>query len=129
MSRTAALGVICLALLSVGTAVGLFWPSAQPLDCPPEQLRFSEGEVATCDPSVPKGAVPAGAALTLGMKLDLNRATEQELSLVSGVGPSLAKAIVSARADAGFRSWDELDRVPGVGPVKLEALRAAAEIR
>ena len=97
------------------TAKGFFAP-----------LRF-EANLIDCEV---EGEIPAGPALTLGVTLDLNRATETELALVPGVGPSLARSLVEARsADGGFRTWDEVDRVPGIGPAKLMALQSAAEIR
>jgi competence protein ComEA len=67
----------------------------------------------------------------VGLKLDLNQATEQELTLLPGVGPSLARSLVRGREEkpGGYRSWDEVDAVGGVGPSKLEVLQAAAEIR
>ncbi len=68
--------------------------------------------------------------MTLGAKLSLNDATADELLLVPGVGPALAKALVKARAERRrFRSWDEVDAVTGVGPVKLEALKHWTELR
>ncbi len=72
---------------------------------------------------------PAGPALTLGTKLDLNQVTVEELRLLSGIGPSLASALVKARAERnGFRSWDEVDAVVGVGPAKLGTLQRSTEL-
>jgi len=59
-----------------------------------------------------------------GGRLDLNRATIDELVRLPGVGPALAERILSARAEGGrFDSVDDLGRVWGVGPVKLARLR------
>ncbi|WP_368671656.1 ComEA family DNA-binding protein [Corallococcus carmarthensis] len=71
--------------------------------------------------------MPTGAqALALGLKLDLNAASESELALLPGVGRDLAKRLVSAREEQGrFASWEDVDAVPGVGAAKLETLRAA----
>nr|WP_253895849.1 helix-hairpin-helix domain-containing protein [Corallococcus exercitus] len=79
--------------------------------------------LATCGP----GTVPTGSqALALGLKLDLNAASESELALLPGVGRDLAKRLVSAREAQGrFVSWENVDAVPGVGAAKLETLRAA----
>ena len=68
--------------------------------------------------------------MTLGAKFSLNDASADDLLLVPGVGPVLAKALLKARAErGGFRSWDEVDAVTGVGPVKLEALKKSTELR
>jgi competence ComEA-like helix-hairpin-helix protein len=56
-------------------------------------------------------------------KINLNRATPQELENLPGVGPALAQQIVAARQQQPFTSLDDLDRVPGIGDRKLEALR------
>ncbi|MBI3185117.1 MAG: helix-hairpin-helix domain-containing protein [Myxococcales bacterium] len=130
LTRTGWLGVVALLCLAAGVALRLWWPSSRPaLDCPPEEVRWKDG-VARCEGGPPLTPAPAGAGLTVGLKLDLNRATEHELGLVPGIGPKLARELVSARgARGGFKSWDEVDDVPGVGGAKLEALRSAAEIR
>ncbi len=130
LSRTGWLAVLAGMALVTGLAVRLGWPSTRPaLDCAPADVRF-EGGVATCRPGAPQAKAPAGAALTVGVKLDLNRATADELGVIPGIGPALALAIVKARDARGpFKSWDDVDAVPGVGPAKLEALMAASEFR
>ena len=133
MSRTGWLAVVALGALGAGAAAQWAWPRSAPaLDCPPEDVRWSgpEGaQVATCAPSEDAGSVPAGAALTLGVKLDLNRATEEQLTMIPGVGRSFARKLAEGRRQRGrFRSWEEVDEIPGVGPVKLAALQALAEI-
>lgn len=56
--------------------------------------------------------------------IDLNEAGPDELSLLPGVGPSLAARIVEDRASRGpFRTVDDLDRVRGVGPALLRGVR------
>ncbi len=59
-----------------------------------------------------------------GPRLNLNRATERELALVPGLGPSRARAIVAHRTLHGpFRTVDELRQVHGVGPKTLDKIR------
>jgi competence ComEA-like helix-hairpin-helix protein len=63
-------------------------------------------------------------ALRDGRPLDINRATSAELELLPGVGPSLARRLVDARARAGgFRDESDLLRVRGLGPKTLQKLR------
>ena len=134
MTRTGWLGVLALCALTLGVAARLSWPSDRPsLDCDPSRVRWVDagtGVVATCEPGAPEDAGrPAGAALALGVKLDLNRATEEELRLIPGVGPKLAHALVEARAArGGFRGWNDVDEVSGVGPAKLARIKEAAEL-
>ena len=131
LSRSGWLAVVAAAALTVGLGVRLSWPSAVPaLDCPASDLRF-DGGVAFCAPGSPITRGPIGPALTLGVKVDLNRATAEELAVLPGIGPALSRAIVEARSGRGgaFQSWEEVDAVPGVGPTKLDVLQASAEIR
>ena len=67
----------------------------------------------------PKGA--AGTAKSkVAAKVDLNKASADELAKLPGVGPATARAIIAARP---FKSVADLDRVKGLGPVKIAALR------
>lgn len=117
-----------LVLLAAGLAAWWRWPSSSPaLDCPPDEVGADEAGVLRCHGPRP---LTAGQRRTLGLKLDLNAATADDLTLVSGVGPALAKAIVERRQALGhFASWEEVDAVPGVGAERLSALREAVEIR
>jgi competence protein ComEA len=57
-------------------------------------------------------------------RLDLNRATVEDLRRLPGIGPALAERIATARARTGhFTSVDDLESVPGVGTVRLARLR------
>jgi competence protein ComEA len=56
--------------------------------------------------------------------IDINRATAEELILLKGIGPVLAKNIVEYRRKNGpFGSVEELVRVKGIGVKKLEGFR------
>jgi len=61
--------------------------------------------------------------LAEGERLDPNRAPEDELQRLPGIGPSKAAAIVETRRSGPFLSADELLRVPGLGPLTVERLR------
>ena len=57
-------------------------------------------------------------------RVDLNRAGPVELSLLPGVGPTLARRIAEDRDARGpFADVEDLGRVRGVGPRLLEQLR------
>ena len=61
-------------------------------------------------------AMPAAARLSLGLKLDVNEAAEEDLVLVPGLKPEVAKEIVRRRGKMPFQKIDELIAVSGVGP-------------
>lgn len=89
-----------------------------------------EGRVrALCgapSPSRASPVVPLGARRALGMAVDLNQLTLQDLEELSGVGPKLARRIIEARrARGGFRAVDDLSAIAGVGPARMKALRVA----
>jgi len=55
-----------------------------------------------------------------GQSLDINTASESELTQLPGVGPSLARRIVEYReANGPFQSVDDLQNVSGIGPSKF----------
>ncbi len=56
--------------------------------------------------------------------IDINFASEEELTSISGIGPATAENIISYRNEHGFfGSVDELINVSGIGEKKLAALR------
>ncbi len=126
--RPRAVAAVAAVALAIGVATYVLWPSSHPaLDCPPAQVHLDPDGIARCGPGAQLGA---GARLTLGVPLDLNRATADDLALLPGVGPQLAKAIVDERTRRGsFKSWDEVDAIHGVGPARMATLKAAVEIR
>lgn len=67
--------------------------------------------------------MPAVSKLALGLPIDLNRVTEEELALVPGIGESLADQIVRLRQRREkFAGLEELTAVPGIKERKLRIL-------
>lgn len=79
-------------------------------------------------PDVEVGQMEAVARLTLGIKLDLNTAGEEELQLVPQMKPELAAAIVERRKQKPWRSVDELVEISGVGPKTAEKWKVYLEV-
>lgn len=65
-------------------------------------------------------AGPAGADTA---PVNLNTATEEELTGLPGIGPSKAKAIVEYRAAHPFETVDEVKNVRGIGDHLFETLK------
>ncbi|PYC77112.1 DNA-binding protein [Streptomyces tateyamensis] len=56
--------------------------------------------------------------------LSLNRATQEQLDALPGIGPVLAKHILDYRSQHGsFRSLDQLGQISGIGSRKLAELK------
>lgn len=111
-----ALGLL-IAVGLVGHGVRLF---AVPPDAPPGGVTLIAKSKSPDLPSHRAKSVAAGRPLRPDERIDLNRATKDELARLPGVGPGVAKAILKARTERrGFGSLAELDSVPGVGPKLL----------
>jgi competence protein ComEA len=74
--------------------------------------------------SVIVNRMSASDRLALGMPIDLNRATREELALIPGIGRSTAAKIARFREEKGlFPSIDELKRIQGLGRKQYEEMR------
>jgi competence ComEA-like helix-hairpin-helix protein len=86
---------------------------------PAAPLRGAESE------SHPRRSAPTTSAPP-APPVDINRANEDELRTLPGIGDVLAARIVEARErDGPFASLDDLRRVRGLGRAKLERLTSA----
>ena len=86
----------------------------------------SRSASASEDPSAWRRTPPKE---TRAQPLDINRATEDELRTLPGIGSVLAGRIVQAREREGpFASLEDLRRVPGLGRAKLDRIAAAVTL-
>jgi competence protein ComEA len=70
------------------------------------------------------GTMAADKRLALGISIDINRATLEELVLIPGIGEKTAERIVEDRQLNGtFRKLEELTRVKGIKEKRLEKFR------
>ena len=77
-----------------------------------------EGESIPMVTSGDSGSSPEGG------KIDLNKATKEELMSVTGIGPSTAENILAYRQEKGaFQSVDELVQVNRIGDKTLAKIR------
>jgi competence protein ComEA len=68
--------------------------------------------------------------LAFSIPLDLNRVSVEDLCLISGIGESLAREIVTYRERRkGFRSVEELKNVKGIEKKKYQSLKTFFTVR
>ena len=83
-----------------------------------ESTFIVEPVVVPTAPVRPRSSIPRSGLV------DINRATEKELTALKGVGPALAKNVVEYRQKNGrFRNIEDLLQVKGIGDKKLEGFR------
>jgi competence protein ComEA len=70
-------------------------------------------------------AMSGDQLLTLGLAIDLNRASAEDLAAVPGIGPALAQRIVEYRqAHGSFQKIEDLEeKVLGFGAKKVEKIK------
>jgi len=58
-------------------------------------------------------------------KVNINKASEEELQTLSGIGPSKAKAIIQYREEnGGFKNIEELKNIGGIGDKTFEKIKS-----
>jgi competence protein ComEA len=89
-----------------------------------EQVLVGVAPVAAAGPVVGESAPGAGGDAPIGVKVNLNTATVEQLDTLPGVGPVTAQAILSWRETNGrFGTVDDLLDVKGIGEATLAELR------
>lgn len=111
--------------LTLGDSLALGAPEFIPPEAPetaPRAAPMASGDVATRPATPAPGAEKS--AFGLDGRLDLNRASADELEGLPGIGPKTAERILEDRKAHGpFRKPSDLGRVKGIGPKTLERLR------
>jgi competence protein ComEA len=122
--RALVLALVLVVAAVVGAATRVPASGHLPQACPKPAWRQG---IVVCDG---EGRDLGGRAPLLGLKLDVNQVTSDDLQRIAGIGPALAARILAERQARGrFTAIDELDDVSGVGPRMLATLRAHLEVR
>lgn len=99
-----------LAVIAAVAATLLAWRAyAEPMHARASPARAAE--LSAASPKSSEGVV------------NLNDATEEQLTLLPGIGPGKAKAIVAQRHGHPFRRTDDLTKVKGIGRKTFGRLR------
>lgn len=73
--------------------------------------------------------MPASTRLLLGIPLDVNEASLDELLSIPRMKPDAAKAIVELRRERPWRDLQELRSIPGIGPRTVEKWQSFLVVR
>lgn len=112
-----------LVLAAAGVVVR-FW---QPSEAAPGAVAYRAAGARPLRDSVEARAMRLARPLAKGERIDLDRASAEELARLPRVGPALAARLVAYREEHGpYGSLEALDRVPGIGPTLLAAIRPHA---
>lgn len=109
------------------TAAAVLWigwpvPKEEAAQAPPGQPTAVQVPAT----SSAAGVSPAKAVA----KVNLNRASADELQTLPGVGPVLAQRMVEwRRAHGRYRTVDDLREVKGIGKKRLEQLRSLVTVK
>jgi competence protein ComEA len=91
-----------------------------------KEMGISSGSTLMISPSreLKIGDMIAARKMALGLPLDLNQVSEEDLSLVPGIGEKTAFQIVRVRNEKGaFRDLSDLMTVPGIKEKKFNAIK------
>lgn len=92
-------------------------------------LLLSPGIVKAVERKTPQESPIASTTKSVPQRLDLNRASLEELVGVPGIGPRMAQAIIDLRKKKGsFKRAEELLEITGIKEKKLAAISGYLEV-
>jgi competence protein ComEA len=94
-----------------------------------EQILVGLPQPAAAATGTAPGPAGAGSAAAAGGKVDLNRATVEQLDTLPGVGPVTAQRILDWRTQHGrFTAVEQLREVEGIGERRFGQLRGLVTV-
>jgi len=95
----------------------------------PDSSRYEAVGSSSVGLRTDRSSTAAAAKQSRKGLIDLNRATEQDLDTLPGIGPQLAERIMEYRRSVGaFHSSEELRAVKGIGKKKFERIRSLVTV-
>lgn len=92
-----------------------------------EDMNESIGQLIQTHQASSNGA---SASANSSGKVNINQATESELTTLPGIGPSKAAAIISHRTEVGtFQTIEGLKKVSGIGEKTFEQLKELIDVK
>lgn len=89
----------------------------------PTQSNSTQPTVAPTAPTEPTTPTTAATEPEVSFPININTATAEQLDVIPGIGPVLAKRIIDYRTEiGGFTDVEELLEVKGIGEKTLEKI-------
>lgn len=115
---------------SVSIGRRLMDPLAELVKLDPKSIGVGQYQHDVDQPALKRGLDDVVMSCVNGVGVELNTASKQLLSYVSGLGPSLAQSIVAYRNENGpFKSRQDLQKVPRLGPKTFEQAAGFLRVR
>jgi len=89
---------------------------------------FLLGSVSTMYAAEPKEKAKAAEPAKVA-KVDINSATEADLTKIPGIGEKIAKAIVEYRAKEPFKTIEDIKKVKGISDKKFAKIKDQIEVK
>lgn len=91
----------------------------------------AKGEVTTGTVNSPVSTGPSnGGAGTQGGKININKAAQNELQNLPGIGPAKAAAIIQYRKENGlFQTIEDLKKISGIGDKTFDKLKESISVQ
>jgi uncharacterized protein len=115
---------------SVSIGRRLMDPLAELVKIDPKAIGVGQYQHDIDQPALKRSLDDVVASCVNGVGVEVNTASKELLTYVSGLGPQLAKKIIDFRNDHGpFRSRQEFRKVPRLGPKAFEQAAGFLRIR
>ena len=115
---------------SVSIGRRLMDPLAELVKIDPKAIGVGQYQHDVDQPALKRGLDDVVVSCVNGVGVEVNTASKELLTYVSGLGPQLAKKIIEFRNDHGpFRSREEFRKVPRLGPKAFEQAAGFLRIR
>lgn len=90
----------------------------------------AKGEVTAGPANIPASTGPSNGSSTKGGKININKADENELQNLPGIGTAKAASIIQYRQENGsFQTIEDLKKISGIGDKTFDKLKESITVQ